>query len=148
MLDTSFTYCHITALRYSSTMSTCSQVELFISKALLQNNASHRNKIFSAFYYKRKKFPTGFKTSYYLPPFWASWIRSTSSHSISCNPVLIFHLHTVNCRVQSVTFHTILIPACVCHMPCISQVFSSLYLSYVSSPHVILSSLLLLAQNN
>jgi len=41
--ETGFTYCHVTALRYNSTMSTCSQAEgsLSISTALLQSTAAH-----------------------------------------------------------------------------------------------------------
>ena len=48
-----------------------------------------------------------FTTSFYCSRFCASWIRSTSSHSVFLNPVSLFHLHTVNWRVQS---HAFLIP--------------------------------------
>ena len=108
--ETGFTYCYVTVLHYNSTMSTCSQVEgsLSISTALLQNNTADKNKKFSTFYYKPQICYLIHITL--IAPFWASWIRSTFSHSISCNPVLIFHLHTVNWRVQSVTSHTFIIP--------------------------------------
>ena len=51
-IDTGCTYCHVTALRYNSTMSTCSQADGYLStsKAFLQNTAAHKKKKFSAFY--------------------------------------------------------------------------------------------------
>jgi hypothetical protein len=121
-------------------MTVCSQAEgslSIISTALLQNTAAHKNKKFSAFFIRNRKFVTLITTSHYFPPFWASWIRSTFSHSTSFNPlnaelnpicqlltllgahcihhvsrirvntVLFFHLHTVSWRVQSHTFRTI-----------------------------------------
>ena len=146
--DTRFTYFHVTVLHYNSKISTCSQAvgSLSISTALLQNTSAHKNKKFFAFYYKPE-------TCYcihnilLLAPFWASWIQSTTSHSISFNPVLFSHLHTVNCRVQSHNFHTYFTPPVYATCPVIHQSsFNCPYPNYDVSLHVILSILLELSQ--